>query len=129
MKNQNDMIIAIVAIVLGLIGFAVAFFTQRDVNPVPAPEQVVTSDPVLQGADVRMANSLPTAANQNDPFTGGGTGGSGGGGGRAAGGGAFGGDRPTAAGAGGGTGGGGGNNNGFNPNVPTAAGAGGGGGG
>jgi hypothetical protein len=129
MKNQNDMIIAIVAIVLGLIGFAVAFFTQRDVNPVPPPEQVVTSDPVLQGADVRMANSLPAAANQNDPFTGGGTGG-GGGAARGGGGGAFGGDRPTAAGAGGGsTAAGGGNNNGFNPNVPTAAGAGGGGGG
>lgn len=130
MKNQNDMIIAIVAIVLGLIGFAVAFFTQRDVNPVPSPEQVVTSDPVLQGADVRMANSLPAAANQNDPFTGGGTGGGGGtarGGG--GGGGAFGGDRPTAAGAGGGSTAAGGGNNNFNPNVPTAAGAGGGGGG
>lgn len=103
MKNQNDMIISIVAIVLGLIGFAVAFFTQRDVNPVPAPEPVVTSEPQLQGADVRVANSLPAAANQNDPYTGGGTGG-----GRAGGGGGLaGGNAPTVAGAGGGGGGGG----------------------
>ena len=125
MKNQNDMIISIVAIVLGLIGFAVAFFTQRDVNPVPAPEPVVTSEPQLQGADVRVANSLPAAANQNDPYTGGGTGGgrAGGGGGLAGGGGGLaGGNAPTVAGAGGGGGGGGGVSN----DRPMVAGSGGG---
>ncbi len=120
MKNQNDMIISIVAIVLGLIGFAVAFFTQRDVNPVPAPEAVVTSEPQLQGADVRVANSLPAAANQNDPYTGGSTGGSQAGGGAGMGA-AGGGNVPTAAGAGGAGGGGGVSND-----RPMAAGAGGG---
>lgn len=122
MKNQNDMIISIVAIVLGLIGFAVAFFTQRDVNPVPAPEPVVTSEPQLQGADVRMANSLPAAANQNDPYTGGSTGAGRVAGGGAGGGGGVGGNVPTAAGAGGAGGGGGAVNN----DRPMAAGAGGG---
>lgn len=122
-NNQNDMIIAIVAIVLGLIGFSVAFFTKREVSAVPAPEQVNLAPPQIQGADVRMANGLPAPqSNSGEPFTGGS-----GGGGRMAGGGGGGNPNvPSAAGAGGG--GGGGNSN-FNPNVPTAAGAGGGGGG
>jgi hypothetical protein len=115
-KNQNDMIIAVVAIVLGLIGFAIAIFTQREVINPPAPEQVVTSEPVLQGADVRMANSLPAAAGANDPYTGGSVGG----GARTAGGGGQGAGVPTAAGAGGGGGGGAVNND-----RPMAAGAGG----
>lgn len=117
MKNQNDMIIAVVAIVLGLIGFAIAIFTQREVINPPAPEQVVTSEPVIQGADVRMANSLPAAAGANDPYTGGSSG-SGGGAGAAGG---VGGNVPTAAGAGAGGGGGAVSND-----RPMAAGAGGG---
>lgn len=116
MKNQNDMIIAVVAIVLGLIGFAIAFFTQREVINPPAPEQVVTSEPVIQGAEVRMANSLPAAAGANDPYTGG----SAGGGARTAGGGGQGGGVPTAAGTGGGGGGA------VSNDRPMAAGAGGG---
>lgn len=121
MKNQNDMIISIVAIVLGLIGFAVAFFTKREVNPVPPPEAVVTSEPQLQGADVRVANSLPAAANQNDPYTGGSTSGGRVAGGAGGAGGGIGGNVPTAAGAGGAGGGGGVSND-----RPMAAGAGGG---
>lgn len=59
MKNQNDMIISIVAIVLGIIGFCIGFFTKRQVSAAPSPEAVVLTPPALQGADVKMANSLP----------------------------------------------------------------------
>ncbi len=63
MKNQNDMIISIVAIVLGIIGFCIGFFTKRQVNAPPSAEAVVLTPPVLQGADVKMANALPSGSN------------------------------------------------------------------
>lgn len=115
MKNQNDMIITVVAIVCGLIAFAVMFFTQREVMNPPAPETVVTSEPVLQGADVRTANSLPASSGSNDPYTGGSA--TGGGGQMTGGRGGVGGAAPSAAGAGGGGGGA------VNNDRPMAAGA------
>ncbi|AIE85644.1 hypothetical protein [Fimbriimonas ginsengisoli] len=70
MKNQNDLIVMIVAIVLG-IGFSLAFFfMKRDPVAPAAPQQVVTTPLALPGADPVMGNSL----------SGGGTGGAGGGG-------------------------------------------------
>lgn len=82
MKNQNDMIISVVAIVLGLIGFCIGFFTKRQVVSPPAPTQVVVTPPQLQGAEVKLSNSLPSAGSgQANPF-----GASGGGGGAAGGG-------------------------------------------
>lgn len=81
MKNQNDMIISVVAIVLGLIGFCIGFFTKRQVVSPPAPEQVVVTPPQLQGAEVKLSNSLPAATGgQANPFGGGGGGGAAGGG-------------------------------------------------
>lgn len=82
MKNQNDMIITIVAIVLGIIGFCIGFFTKRQVNAPPAAEVVVLTPPALQGAEVKMANALPSGGNGSLFSTSGG-----GGGGQAAGGG------------------------------------------
>lgn len=60
-NNQNDLIISIVAIVLGLIGFSIGFFTKRQVNPPPQPEATNLAPPQLKGAEVKMANSLPSA--------------------------------------------------------------------
>ncbi len=75
------MIIAVVAIVLGLIGFCIGFFTKRQVVAPPAPEQVVTTAPQLQAADVKMANALPgggqngSSGGGTNPFGGGSLGG------------------------------------------------------
>lgn len=63
MKNQNDLIISIVAIVLGLIGFSIGFFTKRQVTPPATPEVTNLAPPKLQGAEVQMANALPSAQN------------------------------------------------------------------
>ena len=72
MKNQNDLIFSIVAVVVFLIVFCVCFFTKPQVGAPPAPEQVNLSDPALPSNVVPvMANALP----------GGGSGGAGGGGG------------------------------------------------
>lgn len=96
MKNQNDMIISIVAIVLGLIGFCIGFFTKRQPSAAPSPETVVLTPPALQGAEVKMANSLP-AGSAGPRFNS-----AGGGGGQAAGNPAATGFRPAQAGQGGG---------------------------
>ena len=64
MKNQNDLIISIVAIVLALIIAGVCFGTKREPVAPPAPEQVNLAAPTLPQGDVVMANSLPGASNQ-----------------------------------------------------------------
>lgn len=69
MKNQNDLIISIVAIVLALIIAGVCFGTKRDPVAPPAPEKVNLTPAKLPEGDVVWANALP-----------GGSGGGGGGG-------------------------------------------------
>ncbi|HSI73852.1 MAG TPA: hypothetical protein VK934_11815 [Fimbriimonas sp.] len=60
--NQNDLIVSIVAVVLGL-GFSAAFFfLQRKPISVAAPQSVVTSAPELPTGSVTMANALPGAS-------------------------------------------------------------------
>ena len=82
MKNQNDMIISIVSVVLALIVAGVLFATQPE-PPAPVPvAQITTAKAELPQGDVVMANSLPGAAQG-----GGGGGGAGGGGGLSMGGG------------------------------------------
>jgi hypothetical protein len=59
--NQNDLIVSIVAVVLGL-GFSAAFFfMQRKPITVAPPQSVVTSAPALPTGNVVMANALPGA--------------------------------------------------------------------
>ncbi len=82
MKNQNDMIISIVAIVLGIIGFCIGFFTKRQVVAPPSPQQVVLTPPALQGAEVKTANALPSGGTGNSLFSTTGAGGGQGGQGR-----------------------------------------------
>ncbi len=64
MKNQNDLIISIVAIVLALIIAGVCFGTKREPVAQPAPEVVILTPPALPQGDVVMANALPSASNQ-----------------------------------------------------------------
>ena len=72
MKNQNDLIGLIVAIVVGLGGIATfAFFMKPEVPAVTAPAPVNTTDAALPVGSVTYVTALP----------GGGTGGAGGGGG------------------------------------------------
>lgn len=59
MKNQNDLIISIVAIVLALIIAGVCFGTKREPATIAAPEKVVLTPPVLPQGDVVMTNALP----------------------------------------------------------------------
>ena len=76
MKNQNDLIIAIVAFVLMGIVVGVAYGTQRQPAAMTPTEKVITAPPQLPSADVKWANSLPGGGNS-----------AGGGGGRGSGGG------------------------------------------
>lgn len=64
MKNQNDLIISIVAIVLALIIAGVCFGTKREPVAPAAPEAVNLAAPALPQGDVVMANSLPGASGQ-----------------------------------------------------------------
>lgn len=64
MKNQNDIIISAVAIVLALIFFSVFYFTQaQPVKPAP-PEQVITTPATFQPGAVVMADKLPGGSAQ-----------------------------------------------------------------
>lgn len=60
MKNQNDLIISIVAVVLMLIGVGVAYGTQRQVTKPAPPESVIVSAPALPQGSVQFANGLPS---------------------------------------------------------------------
>lgn len=100
MKNQNDLIISIVAIVLALIIAGVCFGTKREPAAPPAPEQVNLAAPTLPQGDVIMANALPGASNSQ-----GGAGGFGGPGGGPMAAGTAGGGGPMAAGVASGGGG------------------------
>jgi hypothetical protein len=112
--NQNDLIISIVAVVLGL-GFSAAFFFMKRVPIAPAPSPaVITTQPALPVGSVVMANALPGGGSAQGGGGGFGSppgGGSFGIGARGAafgaGGSAGGGSRPMASGAAGGPGGGG----------------------
>lgn len=79
MKNQNDLIISIVAIVLALIIAGVCFGTKREPVVIAAPEKVNLAPPVLPQGDVVMANALPGGGSgAGGGFAGGGMGGPGG---------------------------------------------------
>lgn len=84
MKNQNDLIISIVAIVLALIIAGVCFGTKREPSTIATPEKVVLTPPVLPQGDVVMASALPGGSGSGAPggmgAPGGGTGPSGKGG-------------------------------------------------
>ena len=71
MKNQNDLIISIVAIVLALIIAGVCFGTKREPAVIPAPEKVNLAPPQLPQGDVVMANSLPGASGSQGSGSGG----------------------------------------------------------
>ncbi|HJP82296.1 MAG TPA: hypothetical protein VJ835_02220 [Fimbriimonadaceae bacterium] len=58
MKNQNDLIISIVAIVLALIIMGVCIGTKREPIAPAAPEKVNLVAPALPQGDVVMANAL-----------------------------------------------------------------------
>ncbi len=77
MKNQNDLIISIVAIVLALIIAGVCFGTKREPIAPAAPEAVNLTAPALPAGDVVMASSLPGGSGGG--AAGGGRGGLGGG--------------------------------------------------
>lgn len=77
MKNQNDMIISIVAVVLALIVAGVLLATQPEPAAQVPVSPVTTTDVALPAGSVTMANSLPNAG---QGFSGA-SGGAGGGGG------------------------------------------------
>lgn len=86
MKNQNDLIISIVAVVLALIFGGVFMATAREpVKPAP-PEAVIVTDAKMPEGAVKFADSLPGAA-ASGQAAGGAVGGGGGGGGKLGGGG------------------------------------------
>lgn len=93
MKNQNDLIITIVVIVLALITAAVLAFTGPKEQTAPMPTKVNLEAPKVQGADVRFVDALPGGSTNS-----GGGGAAGRGGAGAAGGG---GGRPASTGGGG----------------------------
>jgi hypothetical protein len=59
MKNQNDIIISVVALVLVGIVFLVAFFTKHDPVMAPAPEVIDTKMPPMPASDIVQADALP----------------------------------------------------------------------
>lgn len=63
MKNQNDLIVIIVSVVLALIAIATFYFTKPEVKTPAPPEQVITTAPQLPAGDVKMAAALPGGSN------------------------------------------------------------------
>lgn len=63
-KNQNDIIISSVGIVLALIFLAVFYFTKTDPSQPSPPEQVITTPPAFQPGAVVMSDKLPGSDNQ-----------------------------------------------------------------
>jgi len=90
LKNQNDLIISVVSLVLAAIIITVFYFTKADPKMAPTAEVVNTGPLAMPAADVKMANALPGGSSQ----------GSGGGGSDTATAGAGGGGGPRGAGAG-----------------------------
>lgn len=78
MKNQNDLIISIVAVVLALIIAGVCFGTKREPATIPAPEKVNLAAPALPAGDVVMVNTLPGGSTAGGAGMGGGAGARGG---------------------------------------------------
>lgn len=67
MKNQNDLIIAISAVVLMLIGIGVSYATARKpVKPAP-PQTVIVTPAQMPEGSVQFANALPAASESNIP--------------------------------------------------------------
>lgn len=68
MKNQNDLIISIVAVVLALIIGGVAYGMKRVPVAPAAPEVVVVTPPAMPSSEVKMANALPGASANSGGF-------------------------------------------------------------
>lgn len=62
MKNQNDMIVIIVTIVLAAIAISAFAFTKPVVTQPAPPAQIVTKKAELPTGDVQFASSLPGAS-------------------------------------------------------------------
>lgn len=78
MKNQNDLIIVIVCVVL-LLGFGLGFhFTRPTVVAPAAPATVPLGEPTVQEGTVVRANSLPGGSTAAGANTGAGAGAGGG---------------------------------------------------
>jgi hypothetical protein len=65
MKNQNDLIFTIVAIIVALGALAGTYFTKPEPQTRAEPEKVKTSDPVYPTGSVTYSASLPGASNQH----------------------------------------------------------------
>ncbi|MEQ1934296.1 MAG: hypothetical protein ABL962_10530, partial [Fimbriimonadaceae bacterium] len=63
MKNQNDLIIAVVSIVFGLIGVGVAFGMRPASKAAAMPTAVDLSAPVIKNAEVPMTNGISGSKN------------------------------------------------------------------
>ncbi len=58
MKNQNDLIVSIAAVVVGIAMALVFFFTKREPVAPAAPQQVVTTDSALPTPTVAWSNGI-----------------------------------------------------------------------
>jgi len=64
MKNQNDLIFTIVAIIVAIGALAGTYFTKPDPETFAPPAKVVTTDPQYPAGSVTYAPSLPGSGNQ-----------------------------------------------------------------
>lgn len=71
MKNQNDLIISVVAIVLALITVAIFFGTKPQPEPAKAVVSVALPDAKVDGATVQFANGLGSAGRNGSSIGGG----------------------------------------------------------
>ncbi|MBN9500221.1 MAG: hypothetical protein BGO01_19600 [Armatimonadetes bacterium 55-13] len=74
MKNQNDIIISVVAIVLALIIMGVCIGTKREPLTMSPPEVVNLGELQTPNGDIKWDNSLPGAGGGNSGGLGGGRG-------------------------------------------------------
>lgn len=65
MKNQNDMIISIVAIVVALIALGVLYGTKPDPKAAKAPQTVKTAAPTLGDVKVPVVNGIGSGSATN----------------------------------------------------------------
>jgi len=59
MKNQLDLIISVVALILAFIFAGIFYGTKRTITKPPEPTKVNTAALALPTGDVKFANSLP----------------------------------------------------------------------
>lgn len=64
MKNQNDLIFTIVAIIVAIGALAGTYFTKPEPLTKPDPAKVIVTDPQYPAGSVTYAPSLPGSGNQ-----------------------------------------------------------------